>query len=188
MQLPRRRHKNLLKRYTPPLLFILSLTIVACLYLYSRYLGFYSAQQIETWNYGFLMNSNDSLYFYLSKAAPLSLYNILNLYRFSIFEVTIFTPFILGLFTVLTILTFSIRILDIQLFNAKNALIFILFVLNPYVINLLCNDITGLMVAITTFLILKGIQSYEYNRSSRGILLIAIGLSILISSGERVLI
>lgn len=158
--------------------------IITSVYFYSRFLGYYSDQEISIWNYGFLMNSNNSLYYYLSKAAPLSIYNIMNLYRFSIFEVTIHTPFFLGIFAILGVLTFPLKKLVSHGYPMRSAESFIIFALNPYIINLLCNDTTGLIVAITTFLIFYGVHLYSYDHSSKGIFLFAIGLTVLIASGE----
>lgn len=173
----------MLKKLYTPIKYLLGFAFLIAIYYYSRLHGYHSDLEIRLWENLHLLNDENNMYYFLSNTPPLSIYNIVNFYRLTFFNLTIFAPFFLGIFTLLLTIYFRDRNPE----NSKrlsDALLLVIFSLNPFVLNIICNDLVSLLVAITLFFIFKGIELYMTTDSPRGIFLVAIGLPVLISSAE----
>lgn len=175
----------MLKKYASPIVFLLGFSFLITVYYLSRVNGYHSDLEIKTWKYLYLLNNSNNIYSLLSSTAPLSLFNIINIYRLTFFNLTIFAPFFLGMLAISLVSFFNSidkkgNFLQI---NNTRAYVLLAFILNPYVLNAINNDVLSLITALTLFLIFKGVFYYDVKRSSKGIFLIAIGLAVLLTSG-----
>lgn len=172
----------MLKNYYSTIKYILTFGFLITIYYLSRYHGFNSELEIKLWGNLHLLNDNNQMYYFLSNTPPLSIYNIINIYRLTFFNLTIFAPFFLGLISLFATIYFRNK--SSKSTKSYHSLILIIFSINPYVLNIICNDLVSLLTAIILVLIFKGIRLYSIKRSSKGIFLVAIGLAVLLSSAE----